>query len=99
MYIHLNTVLEAKVNQEGVIRKGCTYRIVEMNDTTFSISSDKKIHSYFISNLSTFFNVINDALCPTCLKGLKVKDQQECQLCLDVDEIYADVCPILKGKT
>jgi hypothetical protein len=83
--IRIGTVVESKIDRKP-FRRGCTYRITGLNETTFAVGYFEKRQATFpLEQLETLFNVISDFVCPTCLKGLKVTGKDECKSCLETD--------------
>lgn len=87
------TVLQSLVDRKP-LRKGNTYHVKRVNLTidnkylfedTFTIGYfDGTIgteKNYLISELNTLFTVIDDDICPTCLKANRAVALRECLSC------------------
>jgi hypothetical protein len=86
--LKVNTVLQATVNNRP-LRLGNTYHVDKVDISTFTIRYfdgclPYRTKTYSISELSLYFKVIDDRLCPTCLKQPKAPHIGECLRCYGV---------------
>lgn len=83
MSIKIGTVVQAK-EQDDHVRKGNTYRVVDLCDDAFYIKCGGEKVLYNKANLFTQFKIIPEHLCPTCLSDAKMVGKEECSYCLYV---------------